>query len=85
MRTLLAFAPLLLLGATGAFAAGPGSGFQPDRCPKPAQTPDKATFKRLSELPPANAFQAVLRSDDNCRGKLVQARDLLGSVPKARR
>ena len=85
MRKALAFVPLLILGATGAFAAVPGRDFQPDRCPKPVQAPDKAAFKRLGELPPANAFQAVLRSDDKCRGKLVQARDLLGSVPKARR
>ncbi len=85
MRNALAFVPLLLLGAAGAFAASPGSGLQSDRCPKPTQTPDKAAFKRLGELPPANAFRAVLRSNDNCHGKLVQARDLLGSVPKARR
>jgi len=85
LRYALAFVPLLVLGATGAFAAGPRDGFQSARCPKPAQTPEKAAFKRLGELPSAAAFRAVLRSDEDCRGRLVQARDRLGTVPKFRR
>lgn len=55
------------------------------RCPKPLSTPEKASFKRLGDLPPAEAFRAVLRSDEDCRGQLVQARDRLAPVPRERR
>jgi hypothetical protein len=85
MRYAIAFIPVMLLGATTAFSASPKNSFDSARCPKPAQSPDKAVFKRLGELPPADAFRAVLRSDDNCRGRIVQARDKLGRVPKPNR
>ena len=83
MRHSLLLIPLL-------FATAPSAVARPiddnrARCPRPATTPDKATFKRLGELPPAEAFHAVLRSDDDCRGRFVQARDGLGPVPKPRR
>ena len=84
MRHALAFGPLFLLSATIAGAVEPKDGFQSARCPKPAQVPEKAEFKRLGELPPAEAFRAVLRTDEDCRGQLVQARDRLGTVPKPR-
>ena len=85
MRYSLIFGPLLLLGASGTFAADSRDGFQSARCPKPVQAPEKAAFKRLGELPSAEAFRAVLRSDEDCRGRLVQARDQLGNMPKSRR
>ena len=53
------------------------------RCPKPVTTQDRATFKRLGDLPPAEAFFAVLRSSE-CRAPMIQARDKLGRVPKPR-
>jgi hypothetical protein len=64
MRHLPALAaPLLLIGASWAAEAGSFRIADQSNCPKPAKTPDKAEFKRLADLPPANAYQAVLRSD----------------------
>ena len=54
------------------------------RCPKPVTTSEKATFQRLGDLPPAEAFNAVWRSSD-CTAPAVLARDRLGPVPKPRR
>ena len=85
MRTAIAFIPLLLSAATPAFSAGAKDGFQSPRCPKPAQSADKAAFKRLAELPPADAFRAVFRSDSECQGRVVQAHDKLSSSPWSRR
>ena len=51
------------------------------RCPKPAIAADKAVFKRLADLPPAEAFRAVYRSSD-CPVHAIQARDRLGTFPK---
>ena len=53
-------------------------------CPTPAKAPEKAIFKRLGDLPPADAFFAVFRSSD-CPVQLIQARDRLGTFPKPRR
>ena len=53
-------------------------------CPLPAKAPEKAIFKRLGDLPPADIFFAVFRSSD-CPAQLIQARDRLGTVPKPRR
>ena len=55
-----------------------------DRCPKSAANSEKATFKRLGDLPPAEAVFAVFRSND-CRAPVILARDKLGPVPKLRR
>ena len=85
MRYAIAFIPVMLLGATTGFSAGPKNGFESARCPTPAQSPEKAAFKRLGELPPADAFQAVLRSNDECPARILQARDKLGRVPKPSR
>ena len=52
-------------------------------CPTPAKAPEKAKFKRLGDLPPAEAFFAVFRSSD-CPAQLIQARDRLSTVPKPR-
>ncbi len=51
------------------------------RCPKPTTALDMATFKRLGDLPPAEAFRAVYRSSD-CPAPAIQARDRLGTFPK---
>ncbi len=59
-------APLLLIGASSsAPVAKTGRWTLPDQsnCPKPVTLSDKAVFKRLGDLPPANAYQAVLRAD----------------------
>ncbi len=53
-------------------------------CPKPVTATDKAVFSRLGDLPPAEAFRAVLRSND-CPASVIQARDRLAPVPKPRR
>ena len=84
MRCLVMILPLLVMAAASS-AAAPSINENRARCPKPATVPEKAAFKRLGELPPAGAFYAVLRSDDDCRGRLVQARDRLGTFPKPRR
>ena len=51
------------------------------RCPKPAVAEEKATFKRLGELPPAEAFKAVWRLKQ-CGAPVVLARDRLTPVPR---
>ena len=73
----------LLLAATPSAVARPIDDYRA-LCPKPATTPDKATFKRLGDLPPAEAFRAVYRSGD-CPAPVIQARDRLGTFPKPRR
>ncbi len=74
----LAF-PLLLAGAIPSANAS-----ERVRCPKPVTSPDKITFKRLGDLPPAEAFFAVWRKSE-CRSSVVQARDKLGRFPRPRR
>lgn len=81
MCRLLLIVPLLLVAMPSA-AARPIDDNRA-RCPRPATAPDKATFKRLGDLPPADAFYAVLRSSD-CRARAIQARDRLGTFPKPR-
>ena len=53
-------------------------------CPTPAKMPEKAIFKRLGDLPPAEAFFAVFRSS-GCPAPFIHASDRLGNVPKPRR
>ena len=60
------------------------AGKQSSLCPKSAATPDQAAFRRLGDLPPAEAFKAVWRSSDCSVGPIL-ARDRLGSVPRPRR
>ena len=82
MRLLLLIVPLAL-AAMPAVAARPIA----DKlvlCPLPAKAPEKAVFKRLGDLPSADAFFAVFRSND-CPAQLIQARDRLGTFPKPRR
>lgn len=71
---MIAAAPLSLAPSTGDRA----------RCPKPATAADKAQFRRLTDLPGAEAFKAVLRSGD-CPATVIQARDRIGPVPRPRR
>ena len=73
----------LLLAATPSAVARPIDDYRA-LCPKPATTPDKATFKRLGDLPPAEAFRAVYRSSD-CPVRAIEARDRLGTFPNPRR
>jgi len=53
-------------------------------CPKSAATSDKAEFKRLGELPSAEAFKAVWRPSV-CGAPVVHARDRMGRAPRSRR
>ncbi len=82
MRHIVLLIPLLVAAAPPALARPIDDSRA--RCPKPATTPGKATFKRLGDLPPAEAFHAVLRSSD-CPAPVIQARDRLGTFPKPRR
>ena len=68
-----------LLAATPA-AANQGA----TRCPKPVAAPEKATFHRLGDLPPAEAFKAVWRSSE-CAVSPILARDKMGPMPRPRR
>lgn len=63
-------------------AAAPATaGLEHARCPKLAVAPGKVAFRRLNELPPAEAFNAVWRLSE-CRAPAVLARDKIGPVPK---
>ena len=84
MRLSLMILPILMATPLPSTAAKPLQ-IKSFPCPNPSNTPDKAVFNRLGDLPRAEAFNAVLRSDTDCRGQLVQARDRLGTVPKPRR
>lgn len=83
MRHLATIFPVLLLATASPAAALPVD-YTGARCPKAATAPGPATFKRLGDLPPAEAFNAVLRSSD-CPAQTIQARDRLGIFPKLRR
>ena len=73
----------LMLAAFPSSAARPADDNRA-ACPKPVTASDKASFSRLGDLPPAEAFRAVIRSSD-CPVSVVQAKDRLGPVPKPRR
>lgn len=60
------------------------AGQQSSLCPKSATASDQAAFKRLGDMPPAEAFKAVWRSSDCSVGRIL-ARDRLGPVPRPRR
>ena len=79
MRLSVLIVPLLL-AAVPSIAARPADDIRA-RCPKPTTALDKAVFKRLGDLPPAEAFRAVYRSSD-CPAHAIQARDRLGTFPK---
>lgn len=67
---------LIVLAAPGASAAPAPLGKSP--CPDLANVASEARFKRLDQLPPAEAFRAVYRLDQGCPVKTVPAGDRLG-------
>lgn len=83
MRHFVTVVSLLLISAAAPAAPLPVDDTNA-RCPKAITAPGLATFKRLGELPPAIAFNAVLRSSD-CPAQTIQARDRLGAFPRPRR
>ena len=47
------------------------------KCPfERARSPDRAEFKRLGDLPPANQYLAVYRLIDGCRADIILARGI---------
>ena len=81
MRRSFLIAPLLILCAGAQSTAAPkANGFSP--CPDPAKALQTARFKRLGELPPAQAFRAVYRLDQGCNVQSIPASDRLGTFPK---
>jgi hypothetical protein len=84
MRRLFLIVPALIVTAAAAPITAPkATGFIP--CPDPTKALEKAQFKRLGELPPAQAFRAVYRIGEGCDVQSIPASDRLGSFPKVTR
>jgi hypothetical protein len=84
MRRLFLIVPALIVMAAAAPTAAPrAKGFIP--CPDPTKALEKAQFKRLGELPPAQAFRAVYRVGEGCDVQSIPASDRLGTFPKGSR
>ena len=84
MRRFFLIVPALIVSvATHVTAAPKATGFSP--CPDPTKALETAQFKRLGDLPPAEAFRAVYRPNEGCEVQSIPASDRLGTFPKQSR
>ena len=84
MRRFFLIVPALVACAAAQVTAAPkATGFSP--CPDPTKALEAAQFKRLGELPPAEAFRAVYRPNEGCDVQAIPASDRLGKFPKQSR
>jgi len=81
MRRSFLVVPLLIACGMPAANAAP-KGPNGTLCPDPAKAPEPAQFKRLGELPPAEAFRAVYRLNEGCPAQSILASDRLGTFPQ---
>jgi len=81
MRRLFLIIPALIVCVAAQAPAVPrATGISP--CPDPTKALEMAQFKRLGELPPAEAFRAVYRPNEGCDVQPIPASDRLGKFPK---
>jgi hypothetical protein len=78
MRLLLILSAAVL--ASIAAAAPQAAIRSPDNCPvtsryEAAQRDDRALFRRLGDLPPADAYKAVLRHNGRCNDPIIAGYD----------